>query len=89
MKATTRDHVPIISVTKQMERGNDSGDRPATEIEVTPEMVQAGVIAFDAYLAASSDFVVAAVYTAMHETALRLAPQRAAGNFHPPEERIG
>lgn len=43
MKATTRDHVLIIYVTKQMERDNDSGDRPARDIEITPEMVRVGV----------------------------------------------
>lgn len=49
MKATTRDHVLIIYLRKQMERDNDLGDRPATdvqEIEVTPEMVEAGLDEF-------------------------------------------
>lgn len=47
MKATARDHVLIIYVTKQIEMDTDSGDRPAhTEIKITPEMVEAGVKEF-------------------------------------------
>ena len=73
--------IPIIYVTKVTDSDKPAGDRPANEIEVTPEMIEAGARVlwerFDMAITFGSQTgrdVAAEVFRAMNERRGKITP---------------